>query len=285
MRGKNNLSLSLTFDVEEWPLPKEYNVASELNGNTKFSSSGCIKILDLLRNFNVKATFFVTGYFAERESQILRMIDDAGHEIGSHAYCHTDLTRQNKHDLKTIIAQSNEIISGLVSQEIKGFRAPRCYINQDILDILFELGYQYDSSVHPAIVPRHYYNWKCPLEPYFLSRDDLTRQDSRRLLEIPISVIPLIRLPISWWWMRNIGLWLTRLGTSINLHQNRNVILYFHTWEFVRLPNIKGLPYHLIKNCGGEFLDKLEKFISLYIDKFQFKPLKELAAEHSVSSQ
>lgn len=280
MRRKNNLSLSLTFDVEEWLSPEEHNFESRFNRNTEFSRLGCIKILDLLKSYNIKTTFFITGYFAEREPHILRMIDNAGHEIASHAYCHTNLTKQSEDNLKTNIERSSKILSGLVSQEIKGFRAPGCYINQDIIDILSELGYQYDSSIHPAIVPGHYYNWKYPLKPYFPSRDDLTRQDKRRLLEIPISVIPLIRLPISWWWMRNIGLWLTRFGTNINLLQNRNVILYFHAWEFVKLPHIKGLPLPLIKHCGDEFLDKLEKFISLYMDKFQFRPLKELAAEH-----
>lgn len=284
MWKKDNPRLFLTFDVEEWVLPEEYNFESELNGNTEFSRSGCIKILDLLKNDNIKATFFITGYFAEREPQTLRMIDNAGHEIASHAYYHNDLTKQNRDNLKTVIAHSSEILSGLVSQAIKGFRAPRFYINQDVLDILSELGYQYDSSIHPAVIPGHYYNWKYPLEPYFPSRDDLTRQDNRRLLEIPISVIPLIRLPISWWWMRNIGLWLTRFGTNINLLQGRDVTLYFHAWEFIKPPHIKGLPLHLKKDCGDVFLDKLRKFISLYVDRFQFGLLKELAAEHLVNN-
>lgn len=284
MHKENKPSLFLTFDVEEWILPEYHNFESSLNRNTEFSSSGCIKILNLLKSYNVKATFFITGYFAEREPQILRMIDDAGHEIASHAYCHTDLTRQNKDDLKNIIAQSTEILSCIVSKDIKGFRAPWCYINQDIIEILSELDYQYDSSIHPAIVFGHYYNWKYPLEPYFLNRDDLTRQDRRKLLEIPISVIPLIRFPISWWWMRNIGLWLTHFGTDINLRYNRNVILYFHAWEFIKLPHIKGQPFHLIKDCGDVFLDRLEKFVGFYTDKFQFKPLKELATEYLIDS-
>lgn len=280
---KNRPSLFLTFDVEEWLLPEDYNFETELNRNTRFSSSGSINILDLLKVHNVKATFFITGYFAEREPQILKNIDEAGHEIASHGYCHTDLSRQNKDDLKNIIARSTGILSGLVSQEIKGFRAPWFYINQDIINILYELGYQYDSSIHPAIVPGHYYNWSYPLVPYFLNRNRSTSQNNGRILEIPISVIPLIRFPISWWWMRNIGLWLTRFGTDINLRKKRNVILYFHTWEFVKLPHIKGAPFHLIRGCGDAFLDRLEKFIGFYIDRFQFKPLKELAEGYLMS--
>ena len=78
MQEKKKPSLFLTFDVEEWLLPEDYRFESKLCRNTEFSSSGCINILNLLRTYNVKATFFITGYFAEREPQVLRMIDDAG---------------------------------------------------------------------------------------------------------------------------------------------------------------------------------------------------------------
>ena len=273
----NKPGIFLTFDVEQWLLPEDHNFTNELNGNTGFSSSGCANILDLLKRYDIKATFFITGYFAEREPQIVRMIDKAGHEVASHGYSHADLREYNKSDLKAEISRSTEVLSELVSHGIAGFRAPKCYVNQDIIAILAELGYCYDSSVHPAVVPGRYYNWSYPLNPYLPN-------GAGEVIEIPISVIPLIRFPISWWWMRNIGLWLTRFGTDINLRSNRNVIIYFHAWEFVELPFIKGQPLHLVKNCGEVFLNRLEKFIKFYVNKLPFRTLSELVKQYSAGS-
>lgn len=277
---KKSPRIFLTFDVEEWTLPKEYNLESEYNKNTEFARLGCIRILGLLKKYNIKATFFVSGYFAEREPQIIKLLANAGHEIASHAYTNNILTNYNQDDLRLIITQSTKYLSKLISETIKGFRAPRCYINNDIIDILDELGYQYDSSIHPGIVPGHYYNWKYPLSPYFFNKHNPSQKTGEGILEIPISVIPLIRFPISWWWMRNIGNWVTHLGAKINFKNNRDVVLYFHTWEYADLPHIKGLPFHLVRGCGNKFLEKLDKFINIYVNKFHFESLKVLSEEY-----
>lgn len=276
---KRSPQIFLTFDVEEWTLPKEYNIESKYNKNTEFARLGCIRISGLLKKYDIRATFFVTNYFAEREPQIVKLLVNAGHEVASHACTNTILADYNNEELSLMITQSTQFLSKLICEQVKGFRAPRCYINKDIIDILDELGYQYDSSIHPAIVPGHYYNWRYPLAPYFFNNYNSSKNMDKGILEIPISVIPLIRFPISWWWMRNIGNWVTHLGAKINFQNNRDVILYFHTWEYADLPYIKGLPYHLVRGCGNDFLEKLDKFINIYVNKFHFESLKVLSEE------
>ena len=267
--------LCLTFDVEEWVLPEEYGLESQHNRSVAFADEGCRALLELLRSYNIHATFFVTGYVAERAAGLVKALSDAGHEIASHTYTHIDLTKCKREELRSVIGKSAEILSGIIGRKIKGFRAPRLYINTEVIEVLMELGFQYDSSVHPAIVPGHYYRWRDSLVPYFFE----SPSSGARILEIPLSVIPLIRFPISWWWMRNIGSWLTRFGTDVHLRRNRDAVLYFHTWEYAHLPRVKGLPAHLVRGCGDAFSDSLRKFIERYTQSFSFTTLRELSDE------
>ncbi len=148
------------------------------------------------------------------------------------------------------------------------------------MNVLAELGYRYDSSIHPAIVPGRYCNWGYPLAPFFFGKHNIAAKDGYEILEIPMSVIPLIRMPISWWWMRNIGGWLTDYGVGINLRSGRNTVLYFHPWEYADLPRIKGLPLHYTRGCGPCFLEALRRLIDKYIHKVRFVTLAQISAQY-----
>ena len=54
------------------------------------------KILDLFEIYNVKATFFVLGYIAEKFPDLIKEIDNRGHEIASHSYAHLDIRKITK---------------------------------------------------------------------------------------------------------------------------------------------------------------------------------------------
>lgn len=280
LRNNRKPQIFLTFDVEEWTLPQEYNLTNDYCDNTTLSRDGCLKIIDLLKESGIKTTFFVTGYFAQAHPETVRAISSAGHEIASHAYRNINLTSIDSNEAYEGIIKAHKLLSGLSNSQICGFRAPRCYINKQILRFLFELGYQYDSSVHPAIVPNHYYNFNYPISPYLIKRSELEKGTSGIILEVPMSVIPIIRFPISWWWMRNIGESLTYFGTDINLHKGRDVVLYFHAWEFENLPRLKGIPLHLTKKCGDEFLKIMRRFINSYSQKTTFGMVRDMSGEY-----
>lgn len=282
LKSNHTPQIFLTFDVEEWTLPQDYNLINDYCDNTEFSSVGCLKIIDLLKKSGIKATFFVTGYFAQAHPETVRAISKAGHEVASHAYRNTNLTVLDSEEVYEGIERTDRLLRELSDREILGFRAPRCYINKQVLRFLFKLGYQYDSSIHPAIVPNHYYNFNYPISPYFIKRSELEKGTSGIILEIPMSVIPIIRFPISWWWMRNISESLTYFGTDINLHRGRDVVLYFHAWEFENLPRFKEVPLHLTKKCGDEFLKIISRFINSYSQKTAFGMLKDMPGEYSL---
>ena len=260
------MKIYLTFDVEEWIFPEEYNIKSKYNNNISFSREGCKEVLKLLNKHNIKSTFFITGYFAEREKELVSEINRNEHEIASHAYKHLNLKNLDKKELEKSLKKTSQILFNISKQKIKGFRAPNFSINNKVLDTLKKLNYRYDSSVHPAIVPGYYYNWDCKLEPYYYKNN--------KLLEIPISVIPIVRMPISWLWMRNLGNWITNIG--VNLNKKRDVIIYFHTWEFSKIPRVKGIPFYIEKNTGGAFLNKMDKFLNKFKNHFEFDKLINL---------
>jgi hypothetical protein len=163
----------------------------------------------------------------------------------------------------------------MLGRNVAGFRSPFCKLNEKIFSLLEKLGYKYDSSIHPTIIPGYYHNQSCPLDPYFPDRENILSRGNSRVLEMPISVIPLLRFPISWWWMRNFGVWLTCLGTKINLLQRRNVVLYFHAWEFVKNPQIGKIPSHLTRKTGKPCLSALNEFIKRF-ENYKFKKMVEL---------
>lgn len=181
-------TVSLTIDVE-----------SDWGGRAK-SSEGirkCIpEILRLLDDFNINATFFLSGVTISENSSILWDIVDAGHEIASHGYTHEDHSKMLKDELSLEIAKSKDVINDEFGVEVVGFRAPQGRTNKYLFDVLAELKFKYDSSLIRSIIPGRYANLLIPSEPYQLKNG---------LLEIPISCLPYLRIPFGLLWINAIG--------------------------------------------------------------------------------
>ena len=181
-------TVSLTIDVE-----------SDWGGRVKLSEGikKCIpEILRLLDDFNINATFFLSGVTINENSDILWDIVDAGHEIASHGYTHEDHSKMSKDELSLEIAKSKDVINDEFGIEVVGFRAPQGRTNKYLFDVLAELKFKYDSSLIRSIIPGRYANLLIPSEPYQLKKG---------LLEIPISCLPYLRIPFGLLWINAIG--------------------------------------------------------------------------------
>lgn len=257
-------SICLTFDVEEFSLPQYLNLNTSYNDNCTFSNVGLARLLKLLKKYDIKSTFFITGYYAHINKKSVLQIKKEGHEIGCHAYYDTEITKKNYTLVKQELICATKLLTKINKGMISGFRAPRMAINRKILELLSSLGYTYDSSYHPAFFPPKYFN-------LFQSRK---LRNICGITEIPVSVLPLIKLPISWWWFKNIGLWITKLGCVFN---KSFVNIYFHPWEFADIPLIAGIPSHFIRPCGKELLLTLENLIAFCKKRnYQFKKLRDV---------
>lgn len=112
--------------------------------------------LDLLSMANVKATFFVVGWIADRDPALVRRIAEQGHEIGSHSYWHTEVHRQTPDEFSLDVDLAKNVLEQAIGAAVPGFRAPGYSIGREdewALDVVREAGHSYDSSLLHATEP------------------------------------------------------------------------------------------------------------------------------------
>ncbi|NVM21503.1 MAG: DUF3473 domain-containing protein [Desulfobacterales bacterium] len=93
-----------------------------------------------------KATFFILGWIAERLPGLVREIHARGHEIASHGYYHKLCTEQSPDALKKDLCDSKKLLEDTTGAPVYGYRGPSFAINEDILKVIEDCGYLYDSS-------------------------------------------------------------------------------------------------------------------------------------------
>lgn len=99
-------------------------------------------ILDVLKEENVPATFFVTGHYVESEPALVKRMVDEGHIIGNHSYHHPDFTILSKESIKEELETLEEAVAKITDQqEMKYLRPPRGVFNEQTLSWSNELGY------------------------------------------------------------------------------------------------------------------------------------------------
>ncbi len=101
------------------------------------------KILEILKENNIKASFFLTGKWAEQNSELVKKIAGAGHEIYNHTYSHPDLTKIAEEEIKNQLEQTENVIKNLTGKSTKPFfRPPYGARNKTILDFICREEYQ-----------------------------------------------------------------------------------------------------------------------------------------------
>ena len=103
-----------------------------------------IQILEVLKKYNVKATFFLTGKWVEKFPDYAKQIANAGHEIGNHSYSHPDAIKISSSSLIQEINQADQIIRTVTGISPKPyFRFPYGSYTQSVLNTVGEAGYPY----------------------------------------------------------------------------------------------------------------------------------------------
>ena len=239
-----NKTVLLSFDTEEFDVPREHDVPFSLEEGMKVSIEGITTILDVLQKHGVKATFFCTGNFAENAPSIIKRIVDEGHEVACHGVDHW----QPK---KTDPIYSKQIVERVSGCSISGYRQPRMFPVQDA--VLLQAGFKYDSSLHPTCIPGRYMHLT----------DPRTWFKRGGLIEVPASVTPWFRLPLFWLSLHNLPQWLYRRMVLRTLKHDGYFVTYFHPWEFYALkehPEWK-LPFIIRNHSGKAMADRLDSLI------------------------
>ncbi len=235
---------ALTIDVEEYFQVSAFEKCIDRSKWSTFPSRverNINVILDLLDESNVKATFFILGWIAERHPNLIRQVHDNGHEIACHGLQHVRVNSQNTEQFKSDVVQAKKILEDVISSSVKGYRAASFSINDKniwALDVLKENGFAYSSSINPI---RHdlYGMPDAPRFPFKVKNDSI--------LEIPISTVRMIGR--NWpcgggGFFRILPYNLFRAGLrKINQQEKKSAIFYFHPWEIdAEQPRVENAP-------------------------------------------
>lgn len=234
----------LSFDIEEFDMPLEYEGEISFEDQIKISRNGLISILNLLKKHSAKATFFSTVIFAKENKDLIEKLFSEGHELASHTWFHSKFEVE---DLK----KSREELNQLFNVEVSGLRMPRL-APVAVKDVL-EAGYSYNSSINPTYLPGRYNNRKVS-RTYFKENN---------LLQIPASVSTYFRIPLFWLSFHNFPLNIYKILANIALKKNGYLNLYFHPWEFADIKNPKfKLPNFTTKNTGKQMIERFDEYLS-----------------------
>ena len=222
----------LSFDTEEFDVPREHGVDFSLEEGMKVSIEGTNRILDVLKQNGVKATFFCTGNFAENAPEVMQRIMDEGHEVACHGVDHW----QPK---ETDFAVSKQIVERVTGRQVYGYRQPRMFPVSD--SEIEKAGYRYNSSLNPAFIPGRYMHLTDP-RTWFMKGG---------VMQIPASVTPWIRFPL--------------FMVCRTLNHDGYFVTYFHPWEFFDLkehPEFK-MPFIIKNHSGRQMMQRLDNLIKM----------------------
>lgn len=248
----------LSFDIEEFDMPFEYNGTITFKDQISISQTGLEKILDILKKHEVKATFFSTVVFAENSRSLIEKLLSEGHELASHTWFHSDFKESH-------LKESKEKLEQMFSTEVTGLRMPRM-MNVDKQKVE-EAGYLYNSSVNPTFLPGRYNNLK--VSRTFFSEGNV--------IQIPASVSPNFRIPLFWLSFHNFPLGIYKKITADTLNKDKYLNIYFHPWEFAEIRNSDyKLPAFTVRNSGNEMVQRFDAFVEwLKSKKYQFGTFQE----------
>jgi len=253
------MKIILTFDIER-------DIPNILN--TFFGVKvGLLKILKLLDNFNVNATFFCTGHVAKYLPEYIRLIERKGHEIACHGLSHERLNHLGFKKCQAIISQNKKILENTCqNSEIIGFRSPYLNPPKYLFKVLNNLGFKYDSSIKSQKNVKCYQKYNDGIQEYPPSNYNIS-------LRICINYSFLLKL----------------------MFKKKLIILCFHPIEWINMKEVLhnqmsgfnlflNLSYRPDRwlNTGDKFNAKIHNFIKDSLSKkAEFLTLKQLYFQES----
>ena len=178
----------------------------------------------------VRGTFFVLGWLAERLPHLVREIHSRGHEVASHGYYHNLYNEQSHEDLKADLYNSKSLLEDIIGNQVYGYRAPSFAINNDILKIIEDCGYLYDSSYNSFTMHGRYGDVNLPEN----RKNGIVAKISDNFFELPISNLEFMKSALPWGgggYFRMIPFPIFKTGTNYLLKKYNAYLFYFHPWE------------------------------------------------------
>jgi polysaccharide deacetylase family protein (PEP-CTERM system associated) len=234
----------LTFDIEDWFQVE--NLRAIFPPHTweampRRVAIGTRTILQLLERYQIRATFFILGWVADREPMLVKEIAAAGHEIACHGYGHIMPLQLTTAAFREDLLRARKTLEDISGSPVVGYRAPSFNIDHDRLAIVAECGFQYDSSHHPFAVHERYGRLGR------LPAADATgvRRLSASLVEVelPVEQAGPLALPASGGaYFRIYPGPMFRALARRAIQRRGQYTMYLHSWEFdAAQPRVRGI--------------------------------------------
>jgi len=250
---------------------------------------GTPRFLDLLQRRGITATFFFTGVAASSHSDLVRHVQNCGHEVGCHSIYHETVGDPLfeipgvypllPEEVENRLRVATEMVEAAAGRRPVSFRAPRLFGSTAMVNALERLGYVADSSY-----PMYFYRSR--LAPYHPDPNDWTIEGPLKIVELPTfadlsmeSKDPYGRDLDQWPLFRTEGAdaLLRHIDGYAGYCQARGVepflCFYFHPWELHPMPqgeihygegSVRPDPF-IVKNCGQYAVEQLD----LLVEKLQ----------------
>lgn len=272
---------ALTVDVED------YFHVSALAGSIKKSAWESIplrvenntrQLLDLFDEFEIKSTFFVLGWVADRAPQLVKEIAARGHEVACHGYSHELVYNQSIDEFREETLRSKHLLEDLTQAPVNGYRAASYSIIERslwALDVLIEAGFIYDSSIFPIRHDRY------GLPDASEDPGRITSPGGASIIEFPLSTAKVLgyRLPVAGGgYFRLYPYALTKMGLSQVNRQSRPFIFYLHPWEIdYEQPKVRAKWFSRFRHYNN--LEKCMPRLRRLLGDFRFGTASEVLRE------
>lgn len=233
------------------------------------------RLLDLFDESQVKATFFVLGWVAERNKSLINEIAVRGHEVASHGYSHQLIYNQTPEIFREETIRSKSLLEDIIQVPVRGYRAASYSITERslwALDILAEAGFEYDSSIFPIRHDRYGIPGATEI-PHVLKTPR-----GHSLVEFPLSTAKIFnyKLPVAGGgYFRLYPYALTKAGLGQINRRNQPFIFYLHPWEIdAAQPRIEASWFSQFRHYNN--LDRCELRLQRLLRDFQFGTVIEV---------
>ena len=244
-----------TVDVEEYfhptALSRHYPPAA-WDSLERRSPAVVLRLLEFLEERDARGTFFVLGWLAEQEREMVRTIARAGHEIASHGQEHALVAELGPEGFRASVRRSRAALEDISGERVLGYRAPSFSIVPGLewaFDVLLEEGYTYDASLFPVSQHPTYGYPEAPPDPHWIDRP------SGRLAEFPATTARTLAgtLPAGGGaYFRLLPYRLVRAGLEQATERAAPGMFYIHPWELDDwVPEVAAPWLQKVRTFGG----------------------------------
>ncbi len=261
---------AMTVDVEpdRPPLPEEEQKPFTYKG----IEDGMPVLLNLLEEFDCRATFFALGETAEKYPELLPDLERRGHEIACHTFYHRDCSKVESSEMAEDVRRAAALLRDQTDSEMVGFRFPYFRLNQAVLPTLQQLGFRYDISLLEFSDGHDEYIGAAKAARLKLFRNTRVFEPERQM-----------HVRFGGWMLRQKST-TELLRITRELLAERSVVnFYVHPWEFISLPSQVNPEDHF------DPLRVQENFMAMMEEcrrqKAQFVSVRELISEPTVQGR